>query len=137
MRNRMLAVAIGLVAMGALTSISAQPHTYVLPKEIALTLLGSYDLDKPTTAGAKELHVTIVDTKLRLRIGDEESQMVAEGVSVESTDGVKSADIYGFTVVGKPGLQLKFRVADGRVKNLLYSEDFAKPPLMISGFPKK
>src|SRR5438552_1267970 len=91
------AALLAAVLLGALVSLAAQPHTYVLPREIAVTLLGSYELTRPTSSGATELFVTIVDDKPRLRISAVENELVAEGTAVQTADGIKT-DIYKFTV---------------------------------------
>jgi hypothetical protein len=125
------------IVIAAAASINAQePHAYRLPKDVELMLLGSYDLTRPTPAGVTEIHVTIVDGQPRLRIGDVESRLIAEGVAQESTNGAKSADVYKFTVVGKPGVSLRFRVTAIGVDSVLYVEDFARPPVMLTARPK-
>jgi hypothetical protein len=113
-----------------------EPHAYQLPKGVELMLLGSYQLAKPTPAGVTEIHVTIVDRQPRLRIGDVENRLVAEGVAEESANGAKSADVYKFSVVGKPGVRLRVRVTAAGVDSILYLEDFAKPPVMLTARPK-
>lgn len=120
-----------------LASLALQePHEYQLPKAVELMLLGSYQLTKPAPAGVTEIHVTIVDGRPRLRVGDVESRLIAEGVAEESTNGVKSADVYKFSVVGKPGVGLRVRVTAAGVDSILYLEDFAKPPVMLTARPK-
>jgi hypothetical protein len=130
---------IGLAAIIVTVAIASgaaqEPHAYQLPKAIELILLGSYELTKPTPAGVTDFHVTIVDGLPRLRIGDVESRLIAEGVAQESTDG-KTADVYKFTVVGRPGVGLRFRVTGSGVASVLYLEDFAKPPVMLTALPK-
>lgn len=113
-----------------------EPHSYQLPKGVELMLLGSYELIRPTPDGVTEIHVSIVDATPRLRIGDAESRLIAEGVAEESTNGTKSADVYKFSVAGKPGVGVRFRVTASRVDSLLYLEDFAKPPVMLTARPK-
>jgi hypothetical protein len=121
-----------------LAALAAQePHAYQLPQDVELLLLGSYELTKPTPAGVTEIHVSIVDGRPRLRIGDVESRLVAEGVAEESSNGQKSADVYRFSVVGKPGVGLRFRVTATGVESVLYLEDFARPPLMLTARPKE
>ena len=133
-KTALAAIAIMSVATAG---VSAQePHSYQLPRSVELMLLGSYELTRPTPAGVKDIHVTIVDGQPRLRLGEVESRLVAEGVAEESTNGTKSADVYKFSLVGKPGVGVRFRVTARGVDTVLYLEDFAKPPVMLTARPK-
>lgn len=114
-----------------------QPHAKVLPAEVALVMLGTYALDKPLATGEREISLSIVDDKLRLRIGEAERLMVYERLSIEETGGVKSADAYGFTVVGMPGVMMQVKVLNNRVQYLVIFDDFAKPPVAATGKPKR
>jgi hypothetical protein len=115
-----------------------EPHGKVLPKEIGFVMLGTYVLDKPVSTGATEMSFTIVDGKHRLRIGEEESLLVFEGTALEESAGL-TTDVYKFTVVGKPGVQMSFKVTRGRgrVDYLTYFEEFAKPEVFATGKPKR
>jgi hypothetical protein len=130
-------VVAALSAQAAAIRPLAEPHTKVLPKEIGFVLLGSYALDKPVSTGEREIHVTIVDDQPRLRIGENESRLIFEGIAREESGGV-IRDVYKFTVVGKPGVQMSFKVLRGRgaVEYLTYFEEFAKPAIQTMGKPK-
>lgn len=105
---------------------NAKP-AYALPREISLLLIGSYGLSGATPAGARELHVSIVDGTPRIRLGDVERQLVAEGVV---------ADDHQFTVAGMPGLRVSFRLAAGQVQSLEYIDASTTPPVRLTGMPK-
>lgn len=113
--------------------------TYVLPlpNEIGFVLLGTYAVDTPLSTGDREFAVSIVDDKVRLRIGETERLMIDERFSTETSNGVKSADVYGVTVVGMPGVQLQFKGLNNRVQYVAVFEDFAKPPVTTTGRPKR
>ncbi len=130
------AVAVTCLFVNGVAVLSAQPHTSVLPNDIALKLLGSYELERPTSTGARDIYFTLVDDQPKLRIGDDENRFVFEGIAMETVDGV-SSDVYKFTVVGKPGVSVKFKVSGGKFKYLVYAEDFARPPLIIVGKSKR
>jgi hypothetical protein len=114
------------------------PHTKELPQEVGFMFLGSYVLDRPLSTGEKELHVTIVDEQIRVRIGENESRLIFEGIATEEVSGAIT-DVYKFTVVGKPGVQASIKVprASGRVDYLTYFEEFAKPEVFATGKPKR
>lgn len=128
--------AVMLTAAAVAAAQGLKEHALALPSDVALTLIGSYDLTTPTPAGVKDVHIGMSDNKLRLRIGDEERQLVAEGLAVQSTNGQKTADVYKFSLVGRVGVQVSFRVSEGRVTSLLYVDDVAVPPVMLTGIPK-
>jgi hypothetical protein len=130
-----LCVAVFAIAASGLHA--QEPHGKVLPTGVDLVLLGSYTLDKPTSKGEKEIHVTIVDGKIRLRDGEAENLMIYEGVATEAIGGVKSADVYRFSVVGRPGVLIQFKVLNNRLDYLFLVEDFAKPPVVATGRRKR
>jgi hypothetical protein len=113
-----------------------ESHAKVLPSEIGLLLLGSYDLDRPWSNGEKAFYYTIADDKPQLRIGQDERRLIYESRGLEESGGVKT-DVYSFTVVGMPGVTLRFKVSGGKVTYVAIFDDFATPPMTLTGKPKR
>ena len=117
----------GRAEISRVDTMPAATPAYVLPRDIALLLIGSYGLNAPTSSGLRELHVSLVGGQPSLRLGNDEHLLLAQGATV---------DAYQFTVDRKPGLQVTFRIAGGQVSSLQYADRSAVPPVQLTGTPK-